>query len=158
MLIGAQGSGKTTWMRQHLLDHPATIISSDEIIEKLAETFDETYSTIWHAISHGDIERSLNGKLRAAVGRRENIIIDRTNMSCRSRRKLLTMVPECYTKKAVVFLADRAVLLNRIKNRAGKIIDEAVLDATLALYDAPTIDEFDSIEVLHGFPLSHDST
>jgi predicted kinase len=76
------------------------------------------------------------------------VVIDRTNMTAKGRKKYLDMVPKNYKKIAVVFNIPDDELQRRLKTRAdetGKTIPSFVLENMLKSYQEPTLEEFDKI-------------
>lgn len=150
VLIGLPASGKSTWTKNKLASSPFPfdIISSDDILEKIAQEQGKTYSEVFKDnVGHANSQIWKN--FRDSVQQRHNIIWDQTNMTTNKRRKILSQIPKDYEKIAVVFELDRETLLTRLNNRAekeGKHIPSHVVDNMLKSYDEPNKSEgFDEI-------------
>lgn len=150
MLIGLPGSGKSTWRSTYLASaaRPAVTVSSDDMIEQFGAKQGLTYSQAWDMVDFKAIDRQVHELFVNALGQGEDIILDRTNMSVKSRNRFLSKVPSHYEKVAIVFDVDDAILHERLTKRAeqtGKVIPPAVVATMKASYAAPTEAEFHRI-------------
>ena len=152
MLIGPPGSGKSTYIAgliavKNLLsnnNYQVAVISTDDIFEEMAKDTGITYSEAFGKFSYKEVEREMFNRLDRAIKENQNIIIDQTNMTVKSRARKLQKFPSNYSKEAVVFSVDRTELDRRLKQReteTGKSIPKHVVDSMLASYQEPTMDE-----------------
>ena len=144
MLIGLPASGKTTWTNKFLAQNPGyTVVSSDDIIERYAKKDGINYSQAFH--KYADVaDKEFKQELQAALQAKKNIIVDRTNMSKKSRNKILSNVPKGYERIAVVFDVARPELDKRLVQReydTGKRIPKEVVDGMHASYSPPSKEE-----------------
>lgn len=158
MLIGPQAAGKSTWRSKFIAqnaqkDNPRSIvtISSDDIIDDIAKSLGKTYSDVWKdSIAAADAQ--CREQFKNAVDQRHDIIVDRTNMTVKSRRQFLAGLPKEYIKIAVVFdNVQMDELYRRLAKRAketGKFIPKSVIENTIARYEPPTKPEFDVIHYM----------
>ncbi len=130
-----------------------TIVSSDDILEAWASEQGTTYAELWQT-RFRDAEKQMKADLAAALTRGEHIIVDRTNMSVKVRRKMLANVPKTYVKFAAVFQCERSELIRRVverTERTGRVLGNEgfthvdVIDRMLDMYQEPTEEEFDAI-------------
>ena len=145
MLIGAPASGKSTWRAANKKNH--VIISSDDILDALAEEEGISYSEAFRLYA-GRADKECRLAFAEAIKAKSDIIVDRTNMSKKSRAKFLSAVPSVYDCKAVVFRVERETLLERAGARSeatGKFIAPWVIDQMTHSYQPPGVDEFDEI-------------
>lgn len=147
MLVGPPASGKSTWVSKH--GKGQVVISRDDIVDKYAKKHGISYN---ETFSDKDIQNNVNKDLENHIVKTlksgKSFIVDMTNMSKMSRKRMLDRVPENYTKKAVVFNVSRKELEKRLMNRekeTGKHIPPHVIDNMLARYEKPTKGEFDVI-------------
>lgn len=145
MLIGAPGSGKTTWRKHQVAVHGYSCISLDEtraLIGKGEE--DQEVSTSAFLIAYQ--------KLARLLAMNKSVIIDATNMCPGTRKPFLKISKEHKAiTMAVVFERSKEILLQRNKQRGeqgGRNVSEKVIDEMLKRYIPPKPDEFDEIEYI----------
>jgi predicted kinase len=103
MMVGLPGSGKSTLIKQTQAERkrPAVVLSSDQYILDRAAEQGTTYSEIFQD-TMGAAIIDLKRKLKAAVEAGDDIILDQTNLTLKSRKEKLGRIPDTYTKYAVV--------------------------------------------------------
>lgn len=152
VLVGLPASGKSTWRSRFTQERPCAVISSDDIIEEIAAEQGKTYSEVFsEAIKVSD--KMARERFQAAVRERKDIVLDRTNMSVKSRASFLAGLPKDYRKRAIVFEVSEAVLNERLekRNATGKVIPKSVIESMRASYQTPTDAEgFDTIEFVRS--------
>ncbi len=141
ILIGLPGSGKSRYVDRLLnptaqLDFDphcilvgtkATIISRDAFVEERGKG--RSYDKKWASLSDTDqkqIDKDVIKQFQAAVKKKENIIVDMTNLSRKSRRKWFNGVKN-YEIRYKRFMCGWEQLLSNNKERVGKNIPESVL-------------------------------
>lgn len=125
MLIGVPASGKSTWRAEHAGD--AAIISTDDIIEQTAQASGRTYNEAFKENIKFATEMA-NARAKHAFATGEDVIWDQTNLTVKSRKAKLALVPEEYERVAVVFLTpDEAEWQRRLNSRPGKNIPQHIL-------------------------------
>lgn len=144
ILIGLPASGKSTWRAKHILANPeAVTVSTDDMIEEYAAANGLTYSEAFKKVDFKSLNTRFKYAIKAAVEEGRDIIVDRTNMSVKSRAELLKLA-EGYDAHAVVFVVTDAVLEARLKARGiatGKWIPKATIENMAKSYVAPTKEE-----------------
>lgn len=157
MLIGLAGSGKSTWRNTFVKNFPNfQTFSTDDKIDAWGNDNNMNYSQAWKAISESTdpeismkhFEEEMFLGIKEALEQRKNVIIDRTNMSVKTRKKFLDMVPKIYNRTAIVFNIPTDELQKRLKKReeeTGKSIPSFVLASMSKAYQEPTSEEFDKI-------------
>lgn len=147
ILIGPPGSGKSTWRAAN--EGEARVVSTDDLIDRIAEERGLSYSEVFPTLDMKELESQAREEMATAISWNEDFIIDRTNMSKKSRGRYLSNVPKRYHKVAVDFTRlDRVELNERLDRRAqvtGKSIPRDVIDDMINRYEPPTEDEFDEI-------------
>jgi predicted kinase len=129
MLIGLPGSGKTTYVKDKCQGF--VHISTDELIEKWAKAEGKTYSEAFYDFID-DASVAINDEARKAFSQNANVVWDQTNLSAKSRRKKLLLVPPHYDKVAVIFKVDYTELERRLIARAaetGKDVPKMIFEA-----------------------------
>lgn len=146
VMVGMPGSGKSTIIRKNYPNH--TIVSSDDIIEKLAAEDGKSYDEVFKKYI-GRASGEMKGVFRDAVKNDENIVWDQTNLSKKKRRGILNQIPKHYRTVAVVFDIDERERQKRAAQREGKSIPPQIMQSMFKSYQAPTKDEgFDKIIVI----------
>ena len=154
-LVGVPGSGKSTWLKDQELW--TLIVSTDNIIEELAETYGLTYDQVFKDTIRF-AELVMNNEMDKAIAETDdygdaNFHIDRTNLTVKSRRKFIEKLkPHGYEFEAVVFPLPGTEKLpteewnRRLDSRRGKTIPAHVLSSMIEHYEPPTEAEgFDKI-------------
>jgi predicted kinase len=149
-LIGLPASGKSTFTKAYMAANARStvILSSDDLIEEIAREKGKTYSQVFPTIDMKELEGVMTQRQRTAVALGQDIIIDRTNMRAKSRRRWLSQVPRHYIRIGAVFEVPMAILHQRLfarKVATGKDIPKHVIYDMLKDYQEPTYDEFDII-------------
>lgn len=139
MLIGVPASGKSTWVEKHKGD--ALVISTDNLIEIYAADNGKTYNDVFKeqikiatkiAMEHAE----------AAFAAGQDVIWDQTNITKKSRKGKLAMVPEHYRKTAVFFATPlEEEWQRRLNSRPGKSIPAHILDSMVEMLEMPEQDE-----------------
>lgn len=152
MLVGLPGSGKSTWIKDGTTEQSDfVVISTDNYIERKAVEEGSTYSEVFSKYIR-QATSSMIDKMRDAVTKRKNIILDQTNLTVKSRRKKLANVPHIYFKEALVFCIPDDELFERLEKRKieeGKHIPSHVIENMSSSFEMPTEDEgFDEVRLI----------
>lgn len=149
LMIGIPGSGKSTWVREHLTD--LAVFSTDDLVEAYASENGMSYSD---AIHDQDVFRLLQWQMYEEMAKAcdlgQHIIVDRTNVSKAARNKVLVKLPKTYLKFAAVFVVPREEIDRRLAKRVaetGKWIGPAVIDTMFESFEFPSKPEFDEVFV-----------
>lgn len=144
-LIGVPGSGKSTWLKEQGKLERTMIISTDNIIEDVADRYDLSYNEVFQDLIKF-AEKLMWRSLEDSAYFQDNIIIDRTNLSVKSRKRFMRML-DGYEFEAVVFpTPDPVEWERRLNSRPGKSIPENVLKSMARSFEAPSESEgFSSI-------------
>ena len=130
VLVGLPGSGKSTYVKLFTENDPTTVVvSTDGIIENFAAHHGKTYDDVFEeAIKPAT--KLAQSKMDLGFKARSTIIVDQTNLGMKKRKKLLSQVPEGYTKVARYFEIDEGLRQQRLLGRPGKTIP-AHIDANM---------------------------
>ena len=148
VLCGLPCSGKSTWVK-NLDTTKVTVISRDNL---LLEMYGNDYSVAFKNQDSKLVDETLNKRFNKAIRNREDVVVDMTNMSIKSRRRWISTLPSCYYKQCMFFFEKDTVLEERNKERSktGKIIPQSVFINMKKSFIFPTIAEgFDAI-LYHG--------
>lgn len=154
ILVGVPGSGKSTWFSKNKTSTMAPI-STDNIIEFMGSLFGFTYDQIFKD-SISLAEKIMWKRLEWNAERSNDVVIDRTNLTAKSRKKFIDYLkPYGYEFEAVVFPLPGTVEFSeeewfrRLDSRQGKTIPNAVLASMVNSAQMPTEEEgFTKITVL----------
>lgn len=139
MLIGVPASGKSTWRKKNA--GQAEIISTDDIIDHRAATLGITYNDVFKDTIKEATNLANKHAIKAfAAGK--DVVWDQTNLTKKSRKSKLDMVPEHYEKTAVFFATPPvAEWQRRLNSRPGKNIPQNILMGMASGLEMPAADE-----------------
>lgn len=160
VLIGLPNAGKST-KRKELQEQfqNMKVVSRDDLLEEFYYNrmgkIDD-YNTMYRFVHEdetilkqfkAEFERYLNDLAKNET----NILIDMTQLSLSSRRKMLNHFPK-FNKKAVVIMTDNDELFRRNEQRfleTKKYISTKVIENMMTSFTYPVLEEgFDSIELI----------
>ncbi len=143
LLVGLPASGKSTWRTS--LGTNFAFLSTDDYVEEVAKANGTTYDRMWEK-TIDEATNVMHEEFRDAVAARQSIVIDRTNLTAKSRRRYLSQLPKTYSKVAVYFEIEEGLRQMRLQGREGKHIPKAADDQLRSVYVRPSKDEgFDMI-------------
>jgi predicted kinase len=150
MLIGPPGIGKSTYIKEMLLPNGEyTVVSTDNLLEEKGKKIGLSYDEAFNEFNFKEIEKEFFINLKIAINERQDIVVDRTNMSKKGRRRVLNLFPKDYLKIGILFdFSNRAKLdtqLNKRLSETGKHISKKKVDRMIESYKEPTLEEFDYI-------------
>jgi len=123
-----------------------TIISRDDLITEKFKQY--AYHEAWELVNHNIINTELMNNLKKAIQNKENIIIDMTNVSRKSRNIKRCLFPASYKKIANVYYTGLNTIKNRIEKRVDKYVPRDVVEKMMNSYNTPLYDEFDEINFI----------
>jgi predicted kinase len=144
VLVGAPGSGKSTFGKKFSEDQGLTYISSDELRARFGS---------------GEEDQSVSGAVFAYIKRTipqllstgKSVVIDATSMSKKDRSDYVKFANDVGAYKiAITFEVDRNTLLKRNQDRGaagGRNVPVEVIDRMLAKYQRPDSTEFDKVVI-----------
>jgi predicted kinase len=139
MLVGVPGSGKSTWLEDGYTEG-YEVISTDDVIDYVSFLYGMTYDEAFPDLIKF-AEKAMWKSLESALALKQDVIIDRTNLTANSRRKFFRFL-EGYEFEAIVFeTPDKHEWERRLNSRPGKTIPKRVLDSMLANMELPTEEE-----------------
>lgn len=157
ILVGIPATGKSTYIKKISNENNKEfiILSTDDIIqEKYPDLeYNQAFERIQSKGIFNEIENEFFNRLKNAVKDRKNIIVDQTNLTKKSRRKKLNIIPtKYYVKKGVVFLRGKQQqqeFANKRKLETNKFINPMVINNMVSNFIVPGLDEFDLIEYIY---------
>jgi len=127
ILVGAAGSGKSTFAARHF--SPSEVLSSDAFRERVSgDAADQAATGAAFAALHGALSRRLQDGLLT--------VVDATSVQAHARRQLLRRAAEAGVPAvAVVLDLPGAVVLARNASRPDRVVPEAAIRRQLAGLD-----------------------
>lgn len=146
ILIGPPCSGKSTWIANNNPNNEFIVCSTDNLLSWYGAQVSKTYNEVFNTGLFSSFEKIFFQMIKDLVDNNQKIIIDRTNMTIKSRSKILDLIPSHYQKTAVIFDTELDLILSRNKERSktGKTIPEFVIKNFIKSYEEPR-NEFDKI-------------
>ena len=155
-LVGVPASGKSTWLANSNEHEFSLIVSTDMIIEELADAYGFTYDQIFKDTINFAEKVMMSEMNKAFAFGDADFVIDRTNLSVKSRRKFIDKLkPRGYEIECVIFPLPGTDKLpsdewnRRLESRLGKTIPGYILSSMIEHYEPPTEAEgFSKITVI----------
>lgn len=147
ILIGAPGSGKSTWGKQFVTDNPGVIrLCPDDFRAKFGwGEGDQSVSPQAFAATRSGME--------SALSEGKDVMIDATSMHRKARKDFLIIAKKYNaTKIAVVFETTREMLIERNRKRGeegGRVVPNDIIERMLNNYEVPTHADFDEITFIN---------
>lgn len=160
VLVGLPNSGKSTVREQmQELNKHLFVVSRDDMLEDFYRRKTgkiDNYNKMYNFL-HDDKEllkeftREFEEQLNYAAKVKSDVLIDMTQLSLSSRRKMINHFPK-FNKKAVVIMTDNDELFRRNDVRyeeTGKFISRKVIENMMTSFTFPVLEEgFDSIDLI----------
>lgn len=151
MLVGVPASGKSTWVNENVNFQECTVLSTDDYLQDIANKRGKTYNDVFQ--SHiKEATKWMNDLAKYTFFNDRDAVWDQTNLTAKSRKAKLEMVPDHYEKIAVYFAApDAEEYKRRLDSRPGKTIPYHILKNMAESIEVPTKDEgFDDVIFFRG--------
>jgi predicted kinase len=152
MMVGVPGSGKSTWIKENIFNN-SIVLSTDDKIEEIASQCDMTYNQVFED-NIKEVTDEFFDEIEYNVTKGNNIIIDRTNLTPKSRKRILNMITSDYKKIAVVVqCSDPFIHANRLASRKGKTIPNHIIESMKNTFIMPSLEEgFNDITIIDTAP------
>ena len=160
VLIGLPNSGKCSLRNEFVRSFPeASIVSRDDLLEEFYKRKTGAitdYNTMYKFLHEDklllkEFTKEFEDYLNKLAKTSDNIIVDMTQLSLSSRRKMLNHFPK-HNKKAIVIMTDNDELFRRNEQRfqeTKKYISEKVIENMMTSFTFPVLEEgFDNIELI----------
>lgn len=123
-----------------------TVISRDKLISDIL--WEYSYNKTQEMVDQAMINVKLMDNLKRSINNRENIIIDMTNLTRKSRNLKRNLFPNCYKKTANVYYTGLKTIRERMNTRTEKYISWDIIENMMNKYSLPLYDEFDEINFI----------
>lgn len=146
ILVGVPGSGKSTWVKKSGYGNISRVLSSDDVIESIAQRYGFTYDESFKALINFS-QMVFNQHIDECLEHGYNTIIDRTNLTPKVRKQFINRFKQKgFEVVAVVFQTPEEEEWKRRLKRPGKTIPQDILNSMKNNFTVPTLDEgFDDI-------------
>lgn len=134
MLVGLPGSGKSTWAKNYIYEHPDTAhMSSDAIRKELFgdESIQENPEKVFGLMHSRSIEALNSGK---------DVIYDATNMTRKDRSKIIEKCPNGVRIECHIIWEYIDICVKRDSKRE-RVVGEEVINRMVRRFQAPFYDE-----------------
>jgi len=137
MMVGIPGAGKS----YYLADSHVPVLSRDAIVEELAPEW--LYNEAFKIVDQDMVEELFENRLNKLISLRASFVVDKTNLTRKSRNKILNRVKGKYNVQFKVLLTPYRTILDRNIDRVieGKRIPDHVMDMMSKNFTLPQMDE-----------------
>lgn len=142
MLIGVPNSGKSSFIKSGT----EVLSRDDELMKQLPSGM--SYNEGWHYVNQKSVDEEFNKRFTYLKRNQQSFIVDRTNLSRKSRRRILSQLPKEYLKVAKVFLTGFEEIFRRNSLREGKELPTQVILDMMKTFELPDYSEFDEIKYI----------
>ena len=144
MLVGLPYSGKSTYTSGLMTSDEVFVVSRDQIVMNLMEG--QNYNDAYKNVDQDMVNIELQKEFKQAK-LQDNVVVDMTHMSTKSRRRSLSHFGKDWTKKCIVFLPPLTEIIKRSEIRLDKKISQDVLFDMIKRFSPPLEGEgFHNIE------------
>ncbi len=145
LLVGLPYSGKSSLIASKRSFDASFIVSRDNLIEL---TNGNNYNEKWNNSDQKAIDKELQ-KWFGYSKKFNNVTVDMTHMSAKSRRKTLSHFGKDWQKNCIVLLPTLAEIEKRKALRPKKFIANSVIESMIKSFRPPCLGEgFDNIEYI----------
>lgn len=145
IMVGLPGVGKSTYINEQLKG--IVVHSSDQLIENYAKYLGLTYNDVFQDYIE-EASKVFRQNIQNSIQNKESFIIDRTNLTKKSRRSIMSSLPKNYKIVAIVIEVSEDTHTKYLDGRKNKTIPQSVLDNFKNIFEFPTIDE-GFAEIIH---------
>lgn len=139
LLCGPPGCGKSTYRKSILKDW--LWVSTDDTVATLARVQGKTYNNAFKEL-YPEAEKLFNQNIETHRIYKDNLVVDRTNLTKKSRAGMLARFDSTYKKVAVYFPNYPAHMLKAaISNRPEQSIPSATIKSMAEAYQLPIENE-----------------
>jgi len=138
IMVGLPGSGKSTYSQQKFPDY--TLVSRDAQVEHLGNGL--SYSEAFKTVDQKEVDARYQQVFATAVQKKENIVIDKTNLTHKSRmRSIQPLKDKGYNITIVVLMPSIVTLYRRNAKRTGKVVPTKVIRHMMTTFEMPFANE-----------------
>jgi predicted kinase len=151
MFVGIAGSGKSLLKNELLKNKNYVVLSTDEIIMEFypSKSYNESFKLSNDFDGGAKVNAEFDKRIKESIKNKKNIIFDQQNLTKKSRKRKLNLIPDkLYKKIGIVVLAGEKNHNILLKNRAkleNKSIPEHIIKNKIKNLILPGKDEFNEI-------------
>ena len=134
ILVGLPGAGKSTYAKQNFPHY--TLISRDAQIENLAPGL--PYNEAFNTVDQKEADALYEHHFSTTMGKLQNLVIDKTNLTHKSRMKSITRLQaKRYNVQVIVLMPTLETIYQRNLKRVNKTIPQKVIHRMMTTFEMP---------------------
>jgi putative nucleotidyltransferase with HDIG domain len=134
ILVGLPGAGKSTYAKECFPEY--TLVSRDAQVEKLGG--DLSYNEAFKTVDQNEVDKLYQQTFATTVQKKENLVIDKTNLTHKSRMKSINPLRDKnYHIRVIVLLPSILTVYKRNNSRDKKTIPEKVIHNMMKTFEMP---------------------
>lgn len=139
IMVGVPCSGKSTYIKNNYANYIS--ISRDEQIMKYA-TKNMTYTDAWNIADQTQVDIDYETLLHSTIAAKKDLVIDKTNLTYKGRKKLLNLFRNAgYQTTIVVLLTQPFLIQQHTEKRIEKRVPSSAFNNMVASFQLPFEDE-----------------
>jgi predicted kinase len=147
ILVGASGSGKSTWVRRYGIP----TFSLDNVRHEVAKTDNYRIAFTYCNENSQEFSKAVDKAFREKVTSGESFVVDNTNTSRKSRQRWIDEARRHgYNVEVVMFPTSLSTIIGRQEVRGDKYVPEDAVRRQYFGIDIPKIGEVDWIHICSG--------
>ena len=148
LMMGIPGSGKSTWLRNHVnTNQKQVLVSRDVIRYRLINDNDSYFS------KENEVFNKFIGEIKEGLENCDNVIADATHLNLASRSKLLRALGKSLKDTHVIFIVIKCPLDFCLKNNDKRFglshVPEKTIKNMYKSFTIPTLEEGNSVIVYY---------
>lgn len=153
MLIGLPASGKSTF-RKYICEkyNDIIVVSNDDYIEEKGMEKSLTYNQAFHDKEvQSECKTYIENIFTKAMEENKDILIDRTSLTMKSRKRVISRLPSDYKIHYVWFNIPRCYVNHNMFERylsTGKIISKNIVDDMENWFQPPIESEYHTLTII----------